>query len=175
MGAVQRGGVVINMVVNVLAVCVGGNKKGVFAFRPAHGRLIADAVCLLGGNLSGLERLADLIAEHIRIPPLLPARDRLILCLGEQELRIGGLLVALIAGDQLPALGLVRVLPIFKAVFQRLGDGFPLADVVGNQARCGRVYSSFPREKRRLCSAAAPLLWDTLSRSRQSVIKHFKE
>jgi hypothetical protein len=38
--------------------------------------------------------------------------------------------VALIAGDQLPALGLVRVLPVFKTVFQRLGDGFPLADVV---------------------------------------------
>ena len=112
------------------AVCMGGNEKGVFALRPAHGCLISHTVCLLGGDLSGLERLADLIAQHIRIPPLLPARDGLVFCLGEQELRIGGHVVALIGGDQLPALGLVRVLPIFKTVFQRLGDGFPLADMV---------------------------------------------
>ena len=118
------------MVVNVVTVCVGGNEKGVFALCPAHGRFVADAVCLLGGNLSGLERLANLIAQHIRIPPLFPACDGFVFCLGEQELRIGGHVVALIAGDQLPALGLVRVLPIFKTVFQRLGDGFPLADVV---------------------------------------------
>ena len=112
------------------AVCMGGNEKGVFALRPSHGCFIAHTVCLLGGDLSGLERLADLIAKHIRIPPLFPARDGFVFCLGEQELRIGGHVVALIAGDQLPALGLVRVLPVFKTVFQRLGDGFPLADVV---------------------------------------------
>ena len=112
------------------AVCMGSNEKSVFALRPSHGCLIAHTVCLLGGDLSGLERLADLIAKHIRIPPLFPARDGFVLGLGEQELRIGGHVVALIAGDQLPALGLVRVLPVFKTVFQRLGDGFPLADVV---------------------------------------------
>lgn len=130
-GTIQRSGIVVDVIMNVLAVCMGGNEKGILALRPAHGRFIAHPICLLRGDLSGLERLPDLIAQHIGIPPLLPARGGLVLGLGEQELRIGGHVVARIAGDQLPALGLVRVLPIFKTVFQRLGDGFPLADVVG--------------------------------------------
>ena len=129
-GAVQRGRIVINVIVDVRLVCVGGNEKGVLALCPAHRRFIADAVCLLRRDLAGLERLADLIAKHIRIPPLFPARDGFVFCLGEQELRIGGHVVALIARDQLSALGLVRVLSVFKTVFQRLGYAFPLADVV---------------------------------------------
>ena len=65
----------------MLAVCVGGNEKGVLALRPAHRRFVADAIGLLRGNLSGLERLPDLIAQHIGIPALLPARDSPVLCL----------------------------------------------------------------------------------------------
>ena len=61
-GAVQRGRVIINVVVDVCLVCVGGNEKGVLALCPAHRRFIADTVCLLRRDLTGLERLADLIA-----------------------------------------------------------------------------------------------------------------
>ena len=67
---------------NVALVDVGTNEKLVLALCPAHGRFISHTVCLLGGDLTGLERLADLIAEHIGIPPLLSARDGLVLCLG---------------------------------------------------------------------------------------------
>lgn len=52
-------------------------------------------------------------------------------------------MVALIGGDQFAALGLVRVLPVVQAVFEGLGDGFSLADMVGNQARGGRSSTSF--------------------------------
>ena len=68
---------------DVLAVCVGGNEKGVLAFCPAHGCFIAHPVCLLGRDLSGLESLPDLIAKHIGIPTLLPARDGPVLCLAD--------------------------------------------------------------------------------------------
>ena len=54
-GAVQRGRVVINVIVNVRLVRVGSNEKGVLALCPAHRRFIADAVCLLRRNLPGLE------------------------------------------------------------------------------------------------------------------------
>ena len=81
-GTVQRDGVVINVVMDMGLVRMGGNEKGVSALRPAHGRFVSHTVCLLGGDLTGLERLADLIAEHIGIPPLLSARDGLVLCLG---------------------------------------------------------------------------------------------
>ena len=52
---VQRSGIVVNVVVNVLAVCVGGDEKGVLTLRPAHRRFIAHPVCLLRGDLSRLE------------------------------------------------------------------------------------------------------------------------
>ena len=54
-GAVQRGRIVINVIVDVRLVCVGGNEKGVLALCPAHRRFIADAVGLLRRDLPGLE------------------------------------------------------------------------------------------------------------------------
>lgn len=125
------------MVVDVLAVCVGGNEKGVSALCPAHGRFIAYPVCLLRGDFPRLEGLADLIAEHIRVPLLLPARDGLVLGLCQKKLGVGCAVVTLIAGDQLTALGLVRVLPVVKAVFEALND-CPLGGLfVGLEIGCG--------------------------------------
>ena len=54
-GAIQRSRVVVDVVMNVLAVCVGGNEKGVLALCPAHRRFVAHPVCLLRGDLSRLE------------------------------------------------------------------------------------------------------------------------
>ena len=54
-GTVQRDRVVINVIVDVCLVRVGGNEKGVFALCPAHRRFIADAVGLLRRDLPGLE------------------------------------------------------------------------------------------------------------------------
>lgn len=80
-GAVERCGIVIDVVMNVFFVCMGGNEKSVFSLCPAHGRFIADTIGLLGSNLTGEKGLADLVAEHIRIPLLFPACDCFILCL----------------------------------------------------------------------------------------------
>ena len=128
---------------DVLAVCVGGNEKGVLALRPAHGHFIAQPVCLLRGDLSGLERLPDLIAQHIGVPPLLPARGGLVLGLGQQELRIGCHVVTGVGRNQFSTLGLVRVFTVVKTAFQRLGDGFSLADFVFLEIGCGRRQPSF--------------------------------
>ena len=126
---------------DVLAVCMGGDEKGILVLGPAHRRFIAHFVCLLRGDLSWLEGLADLIAQHIG----LPACGGLVLGLGKQKLGVGSHVVALIGGDQFAALGLVRVFSVVQAVFEGLGDGFPLADMVGNQARGGRSSTSFKR------------------------------
>ena len=119
-GAVQRGRVIINVIMDVCLVRVSGNEKGILALCPAHRRFIADAVGLLRRDLPGFERLADLIAQHIRIPPLLPARDGLVLCLCQQELGVGCAVVALIGGNELPALGFLRVLSVVETVFTTL-------------------------------------------------------
>ena len=120
------------MIVDVAAVCVGGDEKGVFPLCPAHGRFIAHPVCLFRGDLPRAKGLPNLIAEHVRIPFLFPTRDSLVLCLCQQELRVGCAVVALIRRNQLAALGFLRVLAVVKTAFQRLGNGFPLADMMGH-------------------------------------------
>lgn len=102
---------------NVLAVCVSGDEKGILALCPAHRRFIADAVGLLRRDLPGLERLADLIAKHISVPPLLPACGSLVLGLAQKELSVGGHVVAAVGRDHLAALGLVRVFAVVKTIF----------------------------------------------------------
>ena len=54
-GTVQRGRIVLNVMVDVRLVRVGSNEKGVLALCPAHRRFIADAVSLLRRDLPGLE------------------------------------------------------------------------------------------------------------------------
>ena len=154
-GAAQRSRIVINVIVDVCLVRVGGNEKGILALCPAHRRFIADTVCLLRRDLTGLERLADLIAKHIGIPPLLPACGGLVLGLAQKKLSVGGHVVAAVGRDQLAALGLVRVLSVVKPFFQGLCDGFALADfvllVVGRGRRqpsfCDRKFSNLFRTK----------------------------
>ena len=116
-GAVIGGGIVVNVIMNVLFVYMGTDEELILPLCPAHRRFIADAVRLLRCDLAGLERLADLIAKYIRVPPLLPACGGLVLGLAQKELGIGGHMVATIGRDQLAALGLVRVLPVVKPLF----------------------------------------------------------
>ena len=52
-------------------------------------------------------------------------------------------MVAAVGRDQLAALGLVRVLPVVKPLFQGLRDGFALADFVLLVVGCGRRQPSF--------------------------------
>ena len=157
-GAVQRGRVVINVIVDVRLVYVGGNEKGILPLCPAHRRFIADAIGLLRRDLPGLEGLANLIAQHIRVPPLLPACGSLVLGLAQKELSIGGHVVAAVGRDQFTALGLVRVLPVVKPFFQGLRDGFALADFVLLIVSRSRRQPSFRYDKRRLATAAARTL-----------------
>ena len=64
-------------------------------------------------------------------------------------------MVAAVGRDQFAALGLVRVLPVVKALFQGLRDGFALADfVLLVVSRCRRQ-PSFLYDKRRLLPACS--------------------
>ena len=64
-GPIQGGGIINNVVVNVLPVRVRCHHKGVLALGKAHGQFVAHLVGFLGGDLSGLERLTNLIGDHI--------------------------------------------------------------------------------------------------------------
>ena len=73
MGAVKGGGIVINVVMDMGLVRVGGDDELVPSLRPPHSQLIADTVGVLRLNLPGEEGLAYLVAQHILICSLLPA------------------------------------------------------------------------------------------------------
>ena len=74
-------------------------------------------------------------------------------------------MVAAVGRDQLAALGLVRVLPVVKPLFQGLRDGFALADFVFLIVSRGRKQPSFRYDKRRLWSAAARTLGQLVPKS----------
>ena len=77
------------MIVDVFPVCVGGNDKSVFALGKPHCKFIAHLVGFLGGNLTGLERLSNLIGDHIIF--LYAPSDKFILPLGKHKIRSTGM------------------------------------------------------------------------------------
>ena len=77
------------------------------------------------------EGLPDLIAQHIRVPFLLPACNHFVPGLRQKKLRVGGPGVTLIGHDKLALFRLVRVLAVVKAVPHGLRYGFASADVMG--------------------------------------------
>lgn len=79
-GVVKAGGIVVNVVMDIGGVGMGGYNKGVAAFRPAHTELVADTVCFFGCYLSGFKGLPHLVGDNIRVRFLLLACRGLILC-----------------------------------------------------------------------------------------------
>ena len=120
---------------DVVFVHVSADKKGVFTFQKPFGQLIPDPVGFLRGDLARLERLADLIRDHIAV--LFAAGDGSVLPLGKKKLRIGGVRVTLVCGDQFVFFGFVGVHRVVGALGQALRDGLALVLMHGNDAGCG--------------------------------------
>ena len=69
--AVQGSGIENDVVMNVSPIGMRSNDEGVSAFGKCQSQLISDTVCFFGSDLSGFERLPDLIGDHI--PTLFPS------------------------------------------------------------------------------------------------------
>jgi len=130
------------MDVGVRPVRVGHHEESVLPLGPAHCQLIADVQRLLRVQLPRGERLADLIAEHVGVPLLLPARDGFVPGLAQKKLAAGGEGVALVGADQGPVQGLFRVLAVVEAVFQTLNGRPHSGPFVGLDVGCGDNYPS---------------------------------
>ena len=137
-GAVIGGGIVVNVIVNVLLVYMGTDEELILALCPAHRRFIADAVGLLRRNLAVRERLPDLVAQ---CPVSGSAVSfALILIFDQHELGVCRGRIAEVGrnGPQL-----LRVQAIVKAVFQTL-NGRPLGGLfMGLDVGRSRGRSSF--------------------------------
>ena len=130
------------MIVNVFPVRVGGNDKRILAFGETHCQLIAHLVSFLCGDLSGLERLTNLIGDHIIF--LSAPSHQFILAFGEHKFFIHGQGTAFVTADQFALLCLVRVLGVIRAAFQTGRNGFSLVFVQCNQSGCCHRHSPLP-------------------------------
>ena len=148
-GAVIGGGIVVNVIVNVLLVYMGTDKKLILALCPAHRRFIADAVGLLRCHLAVGKRLPDLVAQRPLSGPAVGFA--LILIFDQHELGVCRGRIAEVGGN---GPQLLRVQAIVKAVFQTLQGRSLIGPLVGFEVGRGRRQPSFPYDKRRMGSAA---------------------
>ena len=52
------------MGMDVCLIDVGADDKSMITFGQGHGQLVAELVCFLRGNLSRLERLAQMVGDY---------------------------------------------------------------------------------------------------------------
>lgn len=101
-------------------VRVGGDDELVPSLRPPHSQLIADTVGILRRDLPGKEGLAYLVAEHVPVRLLLPARGGLVPAFPQEKFSVHRGRVTFISGDIFPFFRLDRVLPIVGTVLYGL-------------------------------------------------------
>ena len=128
-----------DMIVDVGFVNVGADDKGVAALGKALGKLHPQPVGLLRGDLAGLEGLPHLIGQHI-VPATAAPGGEQVLLLGQHELGVGHAAVTAEAGDQPPAVGLLRVCRVVQDIRNGTALRAPLAHVQGhNSCGCQRI------------------------------------
>ena len=142
-GAVQRGGVPNDVIMDVRTIYVGADDKGMIVLGKASGKLHADAVGLLRRDLSRHKRLPDMVGDHIvRAPP--PAGPGEVLLLAEQKLRVRDRAVAAMGRNEPAPVGFVRVLNIVQNIADSVAHAPALAGVQGHDAGgCQKKSSSY--------------------------------
>ena len=127
------------MVVDVLPVRVGGNDKRILAFGETHCQFVAHLVGFLGGDLSGLERLTNLIGDHIAFLPA--SGGKFVLAFGQHEFFIHRQRTAFVAANQFAMLSLVGILYIVCTAFQTGRNRLAFVFVQRDQPCCGHPKS----------------------------------
>ena len=139
------------MVVDVFPVRVSCNNKRILALGESHRQFIAHLVGFLGGDLSGFERLSNLIGDHIIV--LSAPSGKFILPLGQHKFFVCGQRAALVAADQLSPVRFVRILRIVRAAFQAGRNRLTLVFVQRNQTCCSQFYHLPAKRKCRTMAA----------------------
>ena len=136
-GAVLGRGIEINMVMRMPLVNMGTDEKLVLALCPAHGRFIADFVCLLRRDLAGRKRLPDLKEQGPTLHG--PARFRLVLAFRQKKLSGGRRRIAEVGRH---SSYLFRIEPVGKPILHRLDSRFSSRYLVEPDVSCSRGLTS---------------------------------
>ena len=116
-------------------VNVGTDDEGVFFLRKPLGKLHAQPIGFLRGDLPRAEGLADMVGDHI-VCATDPSGGGDILALGQHELGVGHTAVALITGDEPAVVCLLRIGHIVNNFADGTALGPALADMQRHDA-CG--------------------------------------
>ena len=142
MGTVKGSGIVINVVMDMGLVGVGGDDELVLSLRPPHSQLIADTVGVLRRDLPGEEGLAYLVAQHILVCFLLPARGGFVPAFPQEKFSVYRGRVTFIGRDIFSFLCLDRVLSVVGTVLYGLRHRKPRRGLAFHQSR--GCYGSSP-------------------------------
>ena len=135
-GTIQGSGVEDDMVMDMCPVGMSRYDESIFALGEAHCQFVAHLVGLLGGDLTGLERLPDLIGDHIIF--LSAPCGKFVLPLGQHKFLVCGQWAALVATDQLSPVRFVRILRVVRAAFQAGRNRLAFVFVQRNQTCCSQ-------------------------------------
>ena len=133
------------MRVDVLFINVSADDKCMFAFCQRHGEFIANLVRQFRCNLPWLERLPQVVGDHIIVLPF-PAGNGGILPLGKEKLLVSDRRIALIGCDQIAAIGFLWILHIVCYPAQGFGHGPALATMQRHQSCC-RYLQNLPSKE----------------------------
>ena len=129
--AVQCSGIKNNVVMDMRPVRMGSNDESMLSFGKSLCRLISHTVRLLRRYLSGAERLANLVSNHIIL--LMPRGYMLVLPFAQQKFLIYRHGITLIGSYQFSLLGLFRIGCIIRSLLQTLRQSLTLVNVQCHQ------------------------------------------
>ena len=132
-GAIQRGGVPDNVVMDVRLVHMGTDNKSVIALGEPHCQFAAQAVGLFRGDLARDKGLSYLIGQHI-IGSALPAGFGGVPLFGKKKFSISNPAVTLVAGYEPAAVCLFWVLHIAQNIADSRSRSTAFASVQGDEA-----------------------------------------
>lgn len=119
-----------NVIMDMGLINVSADDEGVFALGEPLGKFHAQTVGFFRGDLPRVEGLADMVGDHV-VDASDPSGGSNILALGQHELGVGHTAVALIAGDELAVVCLLRI----DHIVNNRANGTVLSPALANMQR----------------------------------------
>ncbi len=124
------------MVMDMVFIHMGTDNKSMVSFRQLQCQLPPDPVRFFRRDLAGLERLPEMVGDHIIRAPVTSGQVR-ILSFRQKELRIGNPGITLIPINEFSKICFLRILHIVNDVRNRRGD-IPAFPGMQRHEPCGR-------------------------------------
>ena len=120
LSAIKCGRVPVNVVVDVMLVCVSTDNKGMASFQKSFGELIANLICFLSCHLSRAKRLSYLVCNYL--VAFFSSGQQFVLPFGQKKLCDCRLIITSICRNQRPVFSLVWIQTIVNSITQTISQ-----------------------------------------------------